>query len=164
MRTSPPETSVLSTQNLPAPEWLRNLATARAHFEERFGWPVVVQVAERQLTVELGRTIDAVTMPIPLATRVHAQLGIALLSGPVIAHPDSEHWTLLAQAATTDILMDGLSEYGVRYGTAGMYATIPTETDGVSWQWIAEPRPNRMLPSVYAVIATVRRICAGQSL
>src|SRR5687767_2966915 len=118
MTTSPSETPVLSSsQPLPAPEWLRNLAAARAYFEERFGWPVVVHVAERQLTVELGRTIEAVTMPAPLASRVHTQLGIALLGGPVIAHPDGVDWTFLTQAATTHNPADGLAEYGVRYGT-----------------------------------------------
>ncbi len=61
---------------------------ARAHYEERFGWPVAVQVAERQLAVGLGTVVDAVTMPAGLAAQVHAQLGIAMLAGPVIGHTD----------------------------------------------------------------------------
>ncbi|MEO6082961.1 MAG: hypothetical protein ABIQ18_07625, partial [Umezawaea sp.] len=61
------------------PQWLLDLATARTHYEERFGWPVSISIVERQLAITLGQTLDAITMPTPLATKVHTQLGIAML-------------------------------------------------------------------------------------
>jgi len=147
----------------PAPEWLRNLAAARAHYEERFGWPVAVQVAERQLAVALGQVVDAITMPAELAARVHAQLGIAMLAGPVIAHPDGGRWTFLTQTASAiqGDIVDGLTEHDVRHAAPGTYTVIPTERADAGWRWIAEPRPKQMLPSAYAVVATARRVCAA---
>jgi len=123
---------------------------------------VAVQVAERQLTVALGQVVDAITMPAELASRVHAQLGIAMLAGPVIAHPDG-HWTFLTQPATSarEDIVDGLAERDVRYAAPGTYALIPTELSDAGRRWIAEPRPNQMLPSPYAVVATARRVCAA---
>jgi hypothetical protein len=147
----------------PAPVWLRDLAAARAHYEELFGWPVSVQVGQRRLAVALGHVLDAITMPAPLAEKVHAQLGIAMLAGPVIAHPDSGRWTFLTQAASTmrGDAVDGLAEHEVRHGGVGEYTVIPTDGADGGWRWISEPRPHQMLPSAYAVVATARRLCAG---
>jgi len=159
-RTSPP---TLASMAQPAPEWLRNLAAARAHYEERFGWPMAVQVAERRLVVALGQGVDAITMPAALGTRVHTQLGIAMLAGPVIAHPDGGCWTFLTQTASTarEAIRDDLAKHGVRHAAAGMHAVIPIEHADAGWRWIAEPRPNRMLPPVSAVLATAHRACAA---
>jgi virulence-associated protein VagC len=147
----------------PAPGWLRNLAAARAHYEERFGWPVAVQVAEQQLAVALGQVVDAITMPAELAARVHAQLSIAMQAGPVIAHPDGKRWTFLTQTASTmrEDIVDGLADHDVRHAVAGTYTVIPTEAADAGWRWITEPRPNQMLPSAYAVVAIARRVCAA---
>src|SRR3954470_24362526 len=62
--------SVMTTMTQPAPEWLRELAAARAHYEELFGWTVSVQVGQRQLVVALGDSLDAITMPAELGERV----------------------------------------------------------------------------------------------
>jgi hypothetical protein len=137
------------------PQWLLDLATARTHYEERFGWPVSISVVERQLAVTLGQTLDAITMPAPLATKVHTQLGIAMLAGPVIANPEGTHWTFLTQLTPADLVTD-LPD--VR--RAGTHAVIPTH--GTGWRWISEPRPGQMLPPVRAVVATARRILATQ--
>jgi hypothetical protein len=144
----------------PAPGWLRNLAAARAHYEERFGWPVAVQVSEQQLAIALGQVVDAITMPAELGARVHAQLSIAMLAGPVIEHPDGKRWTFLTQTASTmqEDAVDGLAEHGVRHAATGTYTVIPTEPADAGWRWVAEPRPNQMLPSAYAVVATARRL------
>ncbi|MBA8923687.1 hypothetical protein BC739_000884 [Kutzneria viridogrisea] len=124
---------------------------------------MAVQVAERQLAVTLGQVVDAITMPAELAARVHAQLGIAMLAGPVIAHPDGRFWTFLTQTLSTprNDLMNDLAEQDVRHAAAGRYAVIPTELTDAGWRWIAEPRPNQMLPSAYAVVATARRVRAA---
>jgi hypothetical protein len=137
----------------PAPDWLRDLAAAQSHYQEHFGWPVAIRVAERHLTLPLGRLMDAITMPADLAGRVYAQLGIAMLAGPVIA--GSGEWTFLTQTADGTIV-DGLADRGVHHATTGAFAVIPMDPTG----WIAEPRPHQMLPSAYAVVATARRICA----
>lgn len=135
------------------PQWLLDLSTARTHYEERFGWPVTIRIVERQLAIALGGTLDAVTIPTPLAAQVHTQLGIAMLAGPVIADPDDTRWTFLTQPAPPDLVTD-LPD--VRH--AGTHVVIPTP--GTTWRWITEPRPKHMLPSVHAVVATTRRILA----
>lgn len=147
----------------PAPDWLRELVAARAHYEELFGWPVSVQIGQRQLVVALGHTLDAITMPASLGERVHGQLGIAMLTGPVIAHPDGANWTFLTQGANTmpGEIVDGLGNNEVHHSTSGEYTVVPTECGGGGWCWINEPRPHQMLPSAYAVIATARRLCSA---
>lgn len=157
--------SVMTTMTQPAPAWLRDLAAARAHYEETFGWPVAVQVGQRQLAVALGQVLDAITMPAVLADQVNQQLGIAMLAGPVVAHPDGVRWTFLTQAATTmrGDTVDGLEGHDVRHVGAGAYTVVPTGSGDGGWRWITEPRPHQMLPSAYAVIATARRLCAAAS-
>lgn len=152
----------MTTMTQPAPAWLRELAAARAHYEELFGWPVAVQVGQRQLAVALGHSMDAITMPATLAEQVHAQLGIALLAGPVIAHPDGGRWTFLTQSVTAarGDIVEGLEGQDVRHAGTGAYTVIPTEAGNGGWRWVNEPRPHQMLPSAYAVIATARRLCA----
>jgi hypothetical protein len=147
----------------PAPEWLRELYAARAHYEELHGWPVSVHVGQRQLVVALGQSLDAITMPAELASRVQGQLGIAMLSGPVIAHPDNGRWTFLTQGATTmpEDIVTGLGDHDVRHAAAGAYTVVPTVAGDGGWRWINEPRPHQMLPSAYAVIATARRLCSA---
>jgi hypothetical protein len=152
----------MTTMTQPAPAWLRDLAAARAHYEELFGWPVAVQVGQRQLAVALGSTLDAITMPAELGAQVHAQLGIAMLAGPVIAHPDGGRWTFLTQAVpgTRGDIADGLAGQDVRHAGVGAYTVIPTDAGNGGWRWVHEPRPHQMLPSAYAVLATARRLCA----
>lgn len=127
------------------------------------GWPVSVHVGQRQLVVALGQTLDAITMPAGLAARVQSQLGIAMLSGPVIAHPSGDRWTFLTQGATTmpGDIVDGLGDHEVKHAAAGAYTVVPTECGAGGWTWINEPRPHQMLPSAYAVVATARRLCAA---
>lgn len=146
----------------PAPGWLRDLVTARAHYEERFGWPMAVQVTERRLAVALGTVVDAVTMPAVLGTRVQAQLGIALLAGPVIGHTEGGRWTFLTQPVPQDRedFGEGLAEHDVRHAGVGAYTVIPVDGADAGWRWVAAPRANQLPPSAYAVAATVRRVCA----
>ncbi|MCE7011425.1 hypothetical protein LWC34_52740 [Kibdelosporangium philippinense] len=153
----------MTTMTQPAPAWLRDLAASRAHYEETFGWPVAVQVGQRQLAVALGQVLDAITMPADLADQVNQQLGIAMLAGPVIAHEDSGRWTFLTQAATMmrGDIVEGLADHEVRHAGAGSYTVVPTESSDGGCRWITEPRPHQMLPSAYAVIATARRLCAA---
>jgi hypothetical protein len=148
----------------PAPDWLRELYAARAHYEELHGWPVSVHVGQRQLVVALGQSLDAITMPAELASRVQEQLGIAMLSGPVVAHPDGSRWTFLTQGACAmrgGDIVDGLDGNEVRHAATGAYTVVPTVAGDGGWSWINEPRPHQMLPSAYAVVATARRLCSA---
>lgn len=156
-----PSLPVLIPESRPAPDWLRDLMTARAHYEERFGWPVAVQIAEQRLAVGLGTVLDAVTMPAELAAQVHAQLGIAMLAGPVVGHAHGGEWTFLTQpvAPMSPVFMANLVVHGVRYAGAGAYTVIPSTPADRHWQWVNEPRHDQMLPSPFAVAATVRRVC-----
>ena len=158
-----PSLPLLTSISQPAPQWLRDLAAARAYYEERFGWPVSVQVAEQRLAVALGTVVDAVTMPAGLAAQVHTQLGIALLAGPVIGHMEGGRWTFLTQPVSPirgDVL-DSLVEHDVQHAGAGAYTVIPANEADAGWRWVTAPQPNQMLPSAYAVVATVRRVCAA---
>jgi hypothetical protein len=145
----------------PAPEWLRDLVAARVYYEERLGWPVTVQVAERRLSVALGRVVDAITMPAGLAVQVHTRLGIALQTGPVIAHTEGGRWTFLTQPVAPGQLVADLVEQGVHHVGGGAYTVLPVDQADRGWRWITEPRPNQTLPSPYAVVAMVRRVRAG---
>src|SRR4051794_29156717 len=121
--------TLMTTMTQPAPDWLRELYAARAHYEELFGWPVSVHVGQRQLVVALGQTLDAITMPAELAVRVQSQLGIAMLSGPVVAHPDGDRWTFLTQGATTmpGNIVEGLGDHEVKHAATGAYTVVPTD-------------------------------------
>jgi|tagenome__1003787_1003787.scaffolds.fasta_scaffold20972029_3 hypothetical protein len=156
-----PSPPVLIPEPRPAPDWLRDLMTARAHYEERYGWPVTVQIAEHRLAVGLGTALDAITMPAALGAQVQAQLGIAMLAGPVVGH--GAEWTFLTQpvAPMSPTFMVNLVTHGVRYAGAGAYTPLPSTPSDQDRQWISEPRSNQMLPSPFAVAATVRRVCAA---
>ncbi|HEV7651041.1 MAG TPA: hypothetical protein VGP26_23080 [Actinophytocola sp.] len=156
-----PSLPVLTPRSRPAPGWLRDLMTARAHYEERFGWPVAVQISERRLAVGLGTMLDALTMPAALGAQVHAQLGIAMLAGPVVGHAHGGEWTFLTQplAPMSPTFMANLVTHGVRYASAGAYTVIPSTPGDKDWQWVNEPRRNQLPPSPFAVAATVRRVC-----
>ena len=129
----------------PAPGWLRQLADAKAAYQELFGWPVSVAVGERNLVVALGRVVDAVTMPAVLGAKVLAQLGVPV---PVVANSEGTRWTFFAKPAAP--IVDDLSE--VDLAPAGSYAVIPPEMG----DWVEKPRPNRVLPSADAVVDAAR--------
>ena len=140
-------------------QWLVDLTAARTYYEERFGWPVNISITERQVTIALGGTLDAITMAAPLATRVQAQLGIAMLAGPVIANPDDTDWTFLIPTAPPGVITGLVADLpGVRH--TGTHTAVPAP--GTNSRWIREPGPKLVLPSVHAVVATARRVLATQ--
>jgi hypothetical protein len=154
----------ISITNRPAPAWLRELAHGRAAYEELLGWPVSVQVGRRTLIVATGQAVDAVTMPAPLGARVRAELGIAMLTGPVAAEPDGRRWTFLTKPLThlrPSIAAD-LSHSHVEVPHGG-HVAIPAGPEvcaGRGRRWLERPTPARALPPAYAVICVVRRLIA----
>ncbi|MBB4906396.1 hypothetical protein [Actinophytocola algeriensis] len=155
----------ISITNRPAPVWLRELAHGRAEYEELLGWPVAVQVGNRLLIVAIGATVEAVTMPAGLGARVRAEMGIAMLSGPVVADPAGVRWTFITKPLDhlrPNIAAD-LSHLRVVVAPHGSHVTIPTGPEvstGNGWRWIERPAPGRSLPPAYAVIAVTRRLAA----
>ena len=153
----------ISITNRPAPAWLRELAHGRAAYEELLGWPVSVQVGDRLLAVAIGQTVEAVTMPAGLGARVRAEMGIAMLSGPVATDPESVRWTFLTKPLDRlrpNITAD-LSHVGVDVAAPGSHVAIPTDPvawSGQGWRWVERPVPGRALPPAYAVIAVTRRL------
>lgn len=105
----------------PAPGWLRELVDARASYQERLGWPVSVQVGQRNLVVATGGVLAAVAMPAALGSRVRAQLGIAILSAPIVANADGTRWTFLAKPdrPVRDSVAEDLSAAQVRVVPTG---------------------------------------------
>ena len=159
----------ISITNRPAPAWLRELAHGRAEYEELLGWPVSVQVGNRLLIVAIGQVVEAVTMPAELGSRVRAELGIAMLSGPVAADPDGGRWTFLTKPLDhlrPNITAD-LSHLRVVVAPHGSHVAIPTGPEvsvGKVWRWVERPSPAKSLPPAYAVIAVTRRLATADHL
>jgi hypothetical protein len=153
----------ISITNRPAPAWLRELAHGRDTYEELLGWPVSVQVGKRVLIVAIGQVLDAVTMPSTLGAQVRAELGIAMLSGPIVADPDGTRWAFLTKpldrlrpATAAD-----LSHERVEVVPHGGYVVLPTAPQtrtGSRWRWVEPPSLGRALPPAYAVIGLTRRL------
>jgi hypothetical protein len=153
----------ISITNRPAPSWLRELAHGRATYEELLGWPVAVQVGDRTLTVAIGQTVDAVTMPAGLGAMVRNELSIAMLTGPVVANPEGTRWTFLAKPlkALRPNITEDLLDFNVDLIPHGDHVVIPTAPHvctGRRWRWIVQPASGRPLPPAYAVVAVTRRL------
>jgi hypothetical protein len=153
----------LTKTSAPAPAWLRNLATARASYQELLGWPVSMQVSQQNLVVEVGSALVAVAMPAGLGARVRAQLGVSFISAAIIANAEGTRWTFLAApgTATRPPSAEELLSVGVQFAPHGSYVVIPTSlkmSAGRVERWIDCPHPNRALPPVCAVAELARRL------
>jgi hypothetical protein len=154
------------TATHPAPDWLRELATARTRYEELLGWPVCMDVLSQCVAVPVGMVLDTVTMPAILAQKVRVELGFTMPAGPVAADPDGDWWTFLTEPATAarhDIPAE-LRELEVHTARHGAHVVIPTRLDGTDdrgWRWVELPHPHQSLPPWSAVLGATRRIAAG---
>lgn len=145
-------------------ESLRELASARTYYEERFGWPVTIEVNGGRLMMPLGEVADAVVMPAPLGGKVLTELRIALLAGPVLADTTGQWWMFLTRPAGCGRPKDHteLRSLEVHVVPAGSHVVIPREIDeNAGLPWIERPRALHQLPPWQCVIATVRRSGAG---
>jgi hypothetical protein len=151
-----------SLVSLPAPGWLRELADARARYEETLGWPVSLQVGRRDLVLIVGGEIGAIGMPARLGVRVRQELGFAMLCGPIVADPGGTWWTFLTtpvRLIRADVAHD-LAAVRVRVAPRGACVEIPPHPGASAhrgWHWI-EPPTTRPLPPGTAVVAMVRRL------
>jgi hypothetical protein len=158
------------TTSRPAPAWLRELVDARAAYQERVGWPVSVQVGQRNLVVATGQELAAVEMPARLGSRVRAQLGISILSGPIVSNEDGTRWTFLAKPdrPVRDSVAEDLSAAQVRVLPPGTFVVVPTAMEPTSdavLRWIeGPPRPNHALPPLHAVVGQARRLTYSQQV
>ena len=147
----------------PAPGWLRELAEARAGYEETLGWPVSLQVGRRDLVVVIGGALGAVGMPARLGAQVRQELGIALLSGPIVADPGGGWWTFLTTPAGVlrpDVAQD-LAAVRARVAPRGAFVELPLSVNtstGKSWRWVERPVAGRALPPGSVVVAMGRRL------
>lgn len=146
-----------------APEWLRDLATARARYEELSGWPVLLEIEPRRIVAPVGEVLDAITMPAALGLKVLDELNIMMMPVPVIAEPTGTWWTFLTQPATTtrsDVATE-LRALKVHLMPSGARAVLPTgaDDDG-TWRWITKPQHQRNLPPWSAIIAVTRRVAS----
>jgi hypothetical protein len=140
-----------------APEWLHELARARTDYEERLGWPVGMDVTNRQLVVLAGRALGAMTMPARLGHHVLTELRIAILAGPVLEAAD-RRWVFL-----TEPVPDLGPEFAGELRSAGVDAlppgapvVLPRTIDGAGW--IERPQPGHPLPPAPAAIGLARRV------
>lgn len=152
------------TATHPAPDWLRELATARTRYEELLGWPVCMDVQSRCVAVPVGMVLDTITMPATLGEKVRAELGFTILAGPVAADPDGAWWTFLTQPAVRRDIPAELRELEVGTAGHGAHVVIPTRLDGAGdqgWRWVERPHPHQSLPPWPVVLGATRRIAAG---
>lgn len=158
MTTSPMTTS---PQHGSAPEWLRELAAARTHYEEMFGWPVAIKVEQQVLAAPVGRVLDAVTMPAALGDKVLADLQLMLLVGPIVATPDNSSWMFFTEPATgpaRDVPVE-LRHLQVDLIPKDTHVVIPTHIDSdTGLRWIKQPQPHRPPPPWSVVIGIARRV------
>jgi hypothetical protein len=159
----------VSMTPMPAPAWLRELASARASYQELLGWPVSVQVGQRNLVVAIGEILHAIAMPAGLGARVAAQSRISILPAPVIANADGTRWTFLAKAdrPIRASVADDLSAARVTFAPPGSYVVIPATmgpSTGRVERWIEAPQPNRALPPSCAIVGLARRLIYGEHL
>jgi hypothetical protein len=143
---------------------LRELTGARTRYEERFGWPVTVEVDPGRLVMRVGDALDAVVMPGPLGRHVLADLRIALLAGPVLADATGQWWMFLTRPADRSAPKHRteLRCLEVYLVPAGSRVVIPREFDAKNGcPWIEQPRRLPQLPPWPAVIATARRAGAA---
>jgi hypothetical protein len=149
-----------------APEWLRELAAARTHYEEMFGWPVTIKVEQQVVAAPVGRVLDVVTMPAPLGGRVLAELQLMMLVGPVIAAPDDSSWMFFTEpviGAARDVPAE-LRHLQVHLMPEGAHVVIPTRIDSHSGlRWIKQPQPHRPSPP-WSVISGIARRVAAKSI
>ncbi|ALG09051.1 hypothetical protein [Kibdelosporangium phytohabitans] len=141
-------------------ELLRALAGARTGYEERFGWPVTIEVRRGRLVMRLGDAAGALVLPRRLGGAVLAELRIALLAGPVLADTTGQWWMFLTRppcgAARHD---DELRQLDVHPVPDGASVVVPCEFDGkIGCPWIERPRSLAQLPPWSAVVATARRL------
>jgi hypothetical protein len=134
-------------KSLPAPGWLRELVDATAVYQELLGWPVSVQVGERNLVVAVGRVVDAVTMPATLGASLRQHCAAA----PIMTNPAGTSWTFLVKPAPFPL--DGGP--ALRVHRAGSRLVIPAAmsvTTGPGVRWIRCPLPNHAPPSLAALV------------
>jgi hypothetical protein len=148
----------ITMKPLPAPEWLRGLADARAAYQELLGWPVSVQVGERHLVVAIGSVLGAIEMPAVLGARVRAQLD---RPAPIVANADGTRWTFLGRPGAPG--GHGIPALQLLPLPAGSYVTIPaelTESDEptAAGRWIGRPLPGRPLPPAADILALARKL------
>ena len=147
----------------PAPVWLRDLADARARYEELLGWPVSVQVGRRDLVLAVGGSIGAVGMPARLGARVRQELGIAMLCGPIVADQGGGWWTFLTKPVGVlrpDVAHD-LAAVRVRLVPRGSFVELPLHVNGSEapgGRWVERPAPAMGMPPGSVVVAMVRRL------
>ena len=147
-----------------APEWLRELAAARMHYEEMFGWPVAIAVERQVLATPVGRVLDAVTMPAGLGSKVLTELQLMMLAGPVVATPNNESWMFFTQPVTGPArnVPAELRHLQVHLTPPDTHVVIPTHLDSDGdVRWIEQPQPHHPSPPLSVVIGLARRVAAN---
>ncbi|HEV8556609.1 MAG TPA: hypothetical protein VGR06_09465, partial [Actinophytocola sp.] len=143
--------------SLPAPGWLRDLAQARATYEETLGWPVTIQIGRRDLVVPVAGPLAAIGMPARLGARIRQALTIALLPAPIIADPSATWWTFLTRPVGTlrpDVTHD-LTALRVRVIPRNTPIELPlsvTTSTPNTRRWVEPPLPTHPLPPGSVVV------------
>jgi hypothetical protein len=129
--------------------------TARLDYRGVFGWPVHWHNNGPKLVV--GSGIGAVALPKALSGRVLEGVARQGCSGPALSLP-TKHGLVVFLLVESDALApaeETLPE-GVRVLSAGTTIPLPRDRDDLA-RWLVAPDPHqRWLPSLAAVVATIR--------
>jgi hypothetical protein len=144
---------------------LRELAAARIHYEERYGWRVTMEVEPGRLVLTVGQDVGAVAMPREQGALVLADLRIALLAGTVLAVRAGRWWLFLTRPPdrTTPKHLTELRCLDVHLLPSGSRVVVPCEFEATTaCPWIEQPRRPAQLPPWPAVLAVTRRVAADR--
>jgi hypothetical protein len=145
---------------------LSQLDACRDRYQAEWSWSVSVDVENQRLIVPVGAELDAVTMPASLGEKVHQELLIAMLAGPVLRDPSGRWWTFLVKPnlKVRSELLAELRRLKVYPTPTGAHVILPNAVDGTDgmWRWIQQPQQHRPLCPGSVVIGLARRIAATQ--
>lgn len=151
-----------------APEWLRELTTAKTGYEEDRGWPVSVDFSQRRLVSLTGTVVDVVIIPATLGEKVLTKPQNMMLTGPVITLPTGTWWTFLTQPATAarpegPNALRTLKVHCRPHDATVVIAAHPDTTGTTAWRWIHFPQRDCPLSAWSTVIEAARHVAEART-
>lgn len=138
-------------------------------YRRRFGLDAQVQPSTGRIFVRAGKALAAFTMPCDLGLRVKGRLRArGGCVGPIIAHPRSKRWTLLAPPADTDlsdllVYAEMFRQYvNIASTNAEILLPSPEDCRSAAYRLWADPPVHDYRPLAWDVLSAVRECVAAQ--
>jgi hypothetical protein len=131
------------------------------YYSELFAWPITIDPKTGEIHLQLGETVDAVTMRAGFAAEVNNVLAKSFLTGPVIVVPGNPaDWVFITQGRTPlrRSTVDDLVRIQVGWNPVGATIPLPALVAGHEGpRWLERPKLGSALPPWTAVIGAARR-------